>query len=160
MATLQSEHKVFIVGRLAAFDTPHQAAEAVKEEFGIVVSPQQVQTYHPEKHAGRNLSKTFKDLFYELRAKFREETDAIPIANKAYRIKVLHRMASNAEKNKNMVLTAALLEQAAKEMGEAYTNKQKLEHTGANGAPLRTGFTPTEYAEAQALLNQSLRDLD
>ena len=79
-----------------------KAAEAVKEEFGIVVSPQQVQTYHPEKHAGRNLSKTFKDLFYELRAKFREETDAIPIANKAYRIKVLHRMASNAEKNKNI----------------------------------------------------------
>lgn len=136
MATLKSEHKVFIVRRLAAFDTPHQCAAAVKEEFNLVVSPQQVQTYHPEKHAGRNLSKTFKDLFYEMRKKFRENTDDIPIANKSHRVKVLDRMADAAEKKGNMVLAAQLMEQAAKEMGEAYTNKSKLEHTGKDGAPL------------------------
>lgn len=136
MATLKSEHKVFIVGRLAAFDTPHQCAEAVKEEFNLVVSPQQVQTYHPEKHAGRNLSKIFKDLFYDMRKKFREDTESIPIANRAYRVKVLNRMAATAEKNRNMVLAAQLMEQAAKEMGESYTNKSKLEHTGKDGAAL------------------------
>lgn len=133
MATLKSEHKVFIVGRLAAFDTPHQCADAVNDEFGIIVSPQQVQTYHPEKHAGRNLSPTFKNLFYELRAKFRAQTEDIPIANRAYRVAVLNRMAANAERQKNMALAAQLIEQAAKEMGEAYTNRQRVEHTSPDG---------------------------
>jgi len=143
LATLKSEHKVFIIGRLASFDTPHQAADAVKEEFGLVVSPQQVQTYHPEKHAGRNLSKTFRTLFYDLRANFREKTDDIPIANKAYRVKVLNRMAAQAEKKGNMVLAASLMEQAAKEMGEAYTNRQKVEHTSPDGTMTPTVITRT-----------------
>jgi hypothetical protein len=57
------------------------------------------------------------------------EISDIPIANKAYRLRVLQRMAT-AENMKNMGMTAQLLEQAAKECGDAYTNKHKVEHSG------------------------------
>lgn len=152
MATLKPEHKVFIVQRLACFDTLTQCSDAFKEEFGFVLPPQQIQAYHPEKHAGRNLSKSYVKLFNDTRESFRKNTEDIPIASKAFRVNMLHRMAVKAEANKNMVLAAAFLEQAAKEMGEAYTNRQKVEHTSPDGS-----MTP---AVAQPdLSNLSIEDL-
>jgi len=74
----------------------------------------------------------------------------IPIANKAYRLRVLQRMSMTAENMKNIGMTAQLLEQAAKEVGEAYTNRQKVEHTGANGGPIEsTTLTKDEYKKAR-----------
>jgi hypothetical protein len=40
-----------------------------------------------------------------------------------------------------------LLEQAAKEAGGAYTNKQKLEHTGKDGGPIRTAAGPVDLSD-------------
>lgn len=65
------------------------------------------------------------DLFNDLRDRFLNEISDIPIANKAYRLRVLQRMSTTAENMKNIGMTAQLLEQAAKEVGEAYSNKQK-----------------------------------
>jgi hypothetical protein len=39
-------------------------------------------------------------------------------------------MAANTEKVQNYGMNAKLKEQAAKECGDAYTNKQKVEHSG------------------------------
>jgi Na+-transporting NADH:ubiquinone oxidoreductase subunit NqrC len=63
------------------------------------------------------------------RDRFLNEISDIPIANKAYRLRVLQRMSTDAEKMKNMGMTAQLLEQAAKEVGDVYTNKQKVEQS-------------------------------
>ncbi|MGY1169638.1 DUF2280 domain-containing protein, partial [Klebsiella pneumoniae] len=46
----------------------------------------------------------------------------------------LQRMSTTAENMKNIGMTAQLLEQAAKEVGEAYSNKQKVEHTSPDGS--------------------------
>jgi hypothetical protein len=35
---------------------------------------------------------------------------------------------------KNMALAAQLMEQAAKEMGGAYTNRQQVDHTNSDGS--------------------------
>lgn len=43
-------------------------------------------------------------------------------------------MMTNAEKMRNMALAASLMEQAAKEVGDAYSNKQKVEHTSPDGS--------------------------
>lgn len=43
MATLKNEVKSFIVQALACFDTPSQVVESVKNEFGVVVTRQQVE---------------------------------------------------------------------------------------------------------------------
>jgi len=134
MATLKPEHKMFIVQRLACFDTPTLCAEAVKAEFGIDVVLPQILCYHPDRRQGARMSKELKNLFHETRRKYRDRTEDIPIANKTFRVEQLNDMAAAAKKKGNMVLAAALLEQAAKEMGEAYTNRQKIDHVSTDGS--------------------------
>lgn len=134
MAALTTEVKAFIVQGLACFDTPTQVAQAVKQEFGIDVTRQQVAQHDPTKVAGINIATKWKTMFEEVRNRFREETSDIPIANKAYRLRALDRMAAKAEGIKNMALAAQLMEQAAKEMGGAYTNRQQVDHTNSDGS--------------------------
>jgi len=129
MAALKGEVKAFIVQSLACFDTPSQVVESVKKEFGLAIPRQQVESHDPTKANGKGLAQKWVDMFNVTRERFQSEISDIPIANKAYRLRVLDRMATKAEGMKNMALTAALMEQAAKEVGDAYTNKQKVEQT-------------------------------
>lgn len=137
MASLKPEVKAFIVQQLACFDTPSQVVEAVQNEFNIQITRQQVASHDPTKAAGVALAKKWVDLFNSTRARFQTEISEIPIANKAYRLRVLDRMTTKAESMRNMALAASLMEQAAKECGDAYTNKLKVESTGADGGPIR-----------------------
>ncbi|HAT2747127.1 DUF2280 domain-containing protein [Citrobacter farmeri] len=134
MAALKGEVKAFIVQSLACFDTPSQVVEAVKKEFGITIPRQQVESHDPTKANGRGLAKKWVELFHETRKRFQTELSDIPIANKAYRLRALDRMMTRAEGMKNMALAASLMEQAAKEVGDAYSNKQKVEHTSPDGS--------------------------
>ncbi|MCV3851659.1 DUF2280 domain-containing protein [Pseudomonas aeruginosa] len=124
MAVLNNEVKAFIVQALACFDTPAQVAASVREEFGIEVSRQQCESHDPTKSAGRDLAKRWRTLFEDTRKRFREETSEIPIANRAFRLRALGRMAEKAESMRNLALTAQLLEQAAKECGDVYVNRK------------------------------------
>ncbi|WP_312911137.1 DUF2280 domain-containing protein [Stutzerimonas nitrititolerans] len=144
MAVLRSEVKAYIVQALACFDTPSQVAEAVKTEFGITITRQQVESHDPSKYAGQRLAKKWADLFHDTRKRFREETAEIPIANRAYRLRALGRMAEKAENMKNMALTAQLLEQAAKECGDVYVNR-KIEPDKPLGAQAGEQHAVAEY---------------
>ena len=124
MAVLKNEVKSFIVQALACFDTPSQVVEAVKNEYGVVVSRQQVETHDPSKSAGKGLAVKWATLFHDTRKRFREETAEIPIANRAFRLRGLGRMAEKAETMRNLALTAQLYEQAAKEVGDVYVNRR------------------------------------
>ncbi|MBO9552213.1 DUF2280 domain-containing protein [Pseudomonas sp.] len=138
MAALSNEVKAFIVQALACFDTPSQVAAAVREEFGLEVTRQKCEAHDPTKRAGRDLAKRWVTLFEDTRKRFREETAEIPIANRAFRLRALGRMAEKAESMKNMTLTAQLLEQAAKEVGDVYVNRQtKNENSHDNVPPTR-----------------------
>lgn len=150
MAALKPEVKAFIIQMLACYDTPSQVVEAVQKDFGIAITRQQVETHDPTKVSGKTLAKKWVDLFNAARERFLNEISDIPIANRAYRLRVLQRMSTNAENMKNIGMTAQLLEQAAKEVGEAYTNRKKVEHTGANGGPIEsTTLTKDEYKKAR-----------
>ena len=138
MATLKGEVKAFIVQSLACFDTPSQVVELVKKEFGLSITRQQVESHDPTKANGRGLAQKWVDMFNATRERFQNEISDIPIANKAYRLRVLDRMATRAEGMKNLALTAEIIEQAAKECGDAYTNKHKFEHSGPNGGAIQT----------------------
>lgn len=98
------------------------------------VTPQQVESHDPTKASGKGLAQKWVELFNETRKRFQTEISDIPIANKAYRLRALDRMMTNAEKMRNMALAASLMEQAAKEVGDAYSNKQKVEHTSPDGS--------------------------
>ncbi|SXE69533.1 Uncharacterized conserved protein [Klebsiella variicola] len=150
MAALKPEVRAFIVQELACFDTPSQIVESVQKEFKVQVTRQQVASHDPTKVAGKGLAQKWVDLFNATRKRFQNEIADIPIANKAYRLRVLDRMATNAEKMKNYGMTSQLIEQAAKEMGDAYTNKHKFEHSGPNGGAIQTiTMSKEEYKSAR-----------
>lgn len=150
MAALKGEVKAFIVQSLACFDTPSQVVESVKKEFGLSITRQQVESHDPTKANGRGLAQKWADMFNATRERFQNEISNIPIANKAYRLRVLDRMATRAEGMKNLALTAEIIEQAAKECGDAYTNKHKFEHSGPNGGAIQTiTMSREEYKSAR-----------
>ncbi|EKN4025029.1 TPA: DUF2280 domain-containing protein [Yersinia enterocolitica] len=134
MAALSTEVKAFIVQSLACYDTPAKVIELVKENFKVTVTRQQVSAYDPANAMAKSLSQKWVDLFNTTRTRFQTEITDIPIANKAYRLRALDRMMTKAESMRNMALASSLIEQAAKEVGDAYTNRQKVEHTSPDGS--------------------------
>lgn len=134
MATLKEPVKIFIVQSLACRDTPQEVAELVKQEFKISIDRVQVAAYDPTKAAGKNLSKKFVELFHKTRAGFDAGLIDIPIANKHYRLKQYQKQL---ERNaKNTVMSLKILEQAAKDCGGQFTNRQEI--TGKDGKPIET----------------------
>lgn len=114
MAALKEPVKIFIVQSLACFETPQQVADAVKQDFKIEVSRQQVAAYDPTKYVGRNLSKKLKDLFESTRAEFKASVYDIPLANKAVRLNELQKMYDSWGKNK--VMKQSIIKQVKDEM--------------------------------------------
>jgi hypothetical protein len=156
MAALKPEIKAFIVQSVACFDTPSQVAESVLKEFGVKINRQQVEQHDPTKASGKKLAKKWVDMFNDTRSRFQTHIADIPIANKAYRLRTLDRMATRTETMKNFALTAQLIEQAAKEVGDAYTNKLKVESTGANGGPIKTESVSLTSDEATELYKKMM----
>jgi hypothetical protein len=138
---LPHEVKTFIVQALACFDAPSMVVAAVKEEFGTIVTRQRVHAYDPTKKAGEDLGAELKAIFEATRKRFLEETADIGIANRAVRLPKLDRVVQRAEAAGNHVMVMQACEAAAKEVGGAFTNSQKLEHTGKNGKDLPAAVT-------------------
>ena len=125
MATLTDDVKAFIVQALACFDTPSQVVDAVKDEFGITVTRQQVQAYDPNKTLGRALSKKWREMFDATRSRFLKETAEIPIATQSFRLRALQKMYEKTAARGNVPLAAQLIEQAAKETGGMFVNRHR-----------------------------------
>lgn len=160
MANLTNDMQVYIIRCLASYMTPTETAEAVKEEFedeiketGIKITRQQVARYDPYKAAGKDLKKEFVDLFNESRENFKNDLEAIPLANKAYRIATLQSMMFAAIKSGNRPLAASFIEQAAKEMGSYYTNTRKLDIESPKGT-----MTPQQF-DLSELSDEDIRQL-
>jgi hypothetical protein len=131
---LTDEQQTVVVQRLAMFDTPSQVADFVREEFGVEITRQSIHYYDPT-HGDKPAEK-WVQIFNATRTAFLESTADIPIANKSVRLRRIERMALAAEKSRNYALAAQLHEQAAKEVGEVFTNRLKAEHTGRDGEPI------------------------
>lgn len=147
MAALAENVKLHIVQALACFDTPSQAAKGIKAEFGLEILPQQCEAYDPNKRAGNRLSDKYKLIFEETRKTFLEDMSLIGVSHRAVRLRTLQRMIERAEGQGNLALTAQLLEQVAKETGDSYTNRHKLEHTGKDGGPIKTASGPVDLSD-------------
>ncbi|MDQ7251021.1 DUF2280 domain-containing protein [Dongia sedimenti] len=147
MSKLSDDIRAFIVKELACFETPSAIALVVKERFGVEIDRRQVYGYDPD--AARPPAARWLELHAATRKRFLEEVGSIPIANKSYRLQQLDRLTRNAIDRGNAKLAAELMEQAAKECGDAYSNKVRL--TGADGGPVRHEVVTSEQAE---------RDLD
>jgi len=139
--------KLFLVQRLACFDTPSEAARAFKEEFGFEPARSRVAYYDPTTKFGAALQPELKAVFEQTRRGFLEQLDAIPIANKAVRLRHLQRQLDYyAPKNAGGIVME-LCEAAAKEMGGAFTNRREL--SGPNGGPIETKSTAQQLTDAE-----------
>jgi hypothetical protein len=136
---LTDDAKLFVLQSLACYVSPSEVAKQVKEHFKITIGLPAILHYDPTKAQGRQLSEELKELFYELREKFKTDLDNIPCANAAYRLGVIQRVIEKAESQGNTAMVLQAAEQAAKERGGAYTNRREL--TGKDGKPIETSST-------------------
>jgi hypothetical protein len=146
MAQLTEPVKLAIVQALACFDTPSDIAAAVKEDYGVVVTRQQVAGYDPTKGSCKGVAKKLREVFTSTRKAFLEDVSTIPIAQQAVRLRALQREFERAKSRGNSAMVAQLLEQAAKECGGALTNRR--EHTGKNGGPIQQASVSAEELKA------------
>lgn len=134
---LESVHQVFIVQQLACFERPKGVLDLLKQNFDIEISLQAVCYYDI---SNPQLPKKLKTLFNSTRNKFLKDSSKIPISHKSYRLTKLQKMFEAEESEiprlQNKKAMRAILEQAAKESGDAFTNRQKHEVTGADGKSL------------------------
>jgi hypothetical protein len=137
---LSDEVKSFIVQRLACHATPSEASEAVKEEFGLDVPRQQCALYDPGNVVAKDLSQKWRDLFAATRKAFQENFARVGIQHRAVRLEALDDMMRKAKRAKNFLLAAQLIEQAAKEVGDVYTNRREM--TGKDGGPIQHENVP------------------
>lgn len=124
MRTLPTYVAIHILQGLACFDTPEQVAASVKQTFGLTLTRQRVEAWHPERRAGARLGKHWQEIFYDVRRRLLAELDDIPIACQAYRLRQLERMLERAERMGNLALALQLIEQAAREVGGMYENRK------------------------------------
>ncbi|MEN8398710.1 DUF2280 domain-containing protein [Acinetobacter towneri] len=157
MATLNQKHKLFIVRSLAQWNTPTETVELVQQEFGITITRQQCEAYDPTKRTGQNLSKVLAEEFYKTREQFRKNTDEMPLANLAVRLRHYENLLNNPQNKRNPILQLTILKQVAEDVGGKYTNKTEL--TGAGGGPLQS--ENVTYVDASPeLVKQVLDELE
>lgn len=152
MAVLNDAHKRFIVQALACWDSPQEVADAVKAEFGLDLHRSQVSQYDPTKASGWKMGKQWVQLFNDTRQRFRQEVAEIPIADQAFRLRALGKIYERHVSRGNVVGAAAVLEQAAKEAGGAFTNRR--EHTGVGGGPIEQKTVVVDGKEVAAAVAQ------
>jgi hypothetical protein len=147
---IKNNVQAFIVQQLAAFSTPQEIVNAVKEIFNEEISRQLVATYDPTRPSF-SAGKKWKSLFYQERGIFLTQTRKIPIANKAHRLQMaqnaLDRLRNNTN-GMNIKLMLQILEYAAKEEGGMFTNKREVT------------IMPTPQEMARGLYRELISDLD
>lgn len=112
-----------IVTRLAMYDTVAEIQRSLAER-GIEVTSQAISHYNPAN--SQPPAQKWIDLFFQTREAWTQEMMAEPIAHRAYRLRKLDKLYHMAEKKGAIPLAAAILEQAAKEMGNVFSNVTKV----------------------------------
>jgi hypothetical protein len=122
---LNLEQKAFIVTAYARFEGTAEIIRSFRERYDLELTHAQANHYNVP-GASCNCAPKWKELFQSVRKSFLDNVDAIGIANKTVRIQRLEYLCSLALTRKNVKLAAELMEQAAKEMGEVFTNRREV----------------------------------
>lgn len=155
---LLDEHKAFVVVRLACYDSPKEVAQALKGEYGIVLTPQGCEAYDPTKSAGRRLSEKWRALFKKTRDDFHANIERyVPEANRMVRVRHLANAASALKERGNYVGMADMLERIAKEIGNVHSNRREV--SAPNGGPIQVEVNAADAADLRAEMNAILGPL-
>lgn len=121
MAELTEELKTEVVLRLARFERGAEIIKWLKVEHGLECSFQQIHQYDASKPQFTSGDK-WRQIFDAARKAFLHDVAAVPAAQQAYRLNMLQKGIEESAKKGNWPLVSSLLEQAAKEVGGAFTN--------------------------------------
>lgn len=133
--------RAYVVTRLACYD-PVRDIHASLLEMGVDISVQAVSHYNPE-NVGGPIGK-WRDLFDKARSDFLAAMAEEPIANRQYRLRKLDMLFKAHVKRGNLVGAQSVLEQAAKEVGNVYTNVAKVQGAVLPGQVTIDHMTPDE----------------
>lgn len=125
MAILTDMVKEAIVTQIAQFQGYSDVARMISAEFDVTVDRFQVRTYDPTSAAYAG-GERWREIFDAARKSYLTAVEAVPIANKGYRLNELQRLYERAVRSGNLVLASSLLEQGAKEAGGALTNERHV----------------------------------
>jgi hypothetical protein len=123
---LKNTEQIYVVMQLAMFERATDVKDSLKEIFGVDISLPAILHYDitnpqfPEK---------WEKLFTETRENYIEDTSSIAISHKSVRLREIQKMFEyeKTQRVPNKKIMRELLEQAAKEAGNAYTNKVNVE---------------------------------
>ncbi len=147
---LNDAEKAFVVQQLACFGSPKEVSEALMEEYGVQLAPQNIEAYDPGKRAGQHLSKKWRVLFEHTRQAFLDQVEKrVPEAHKAVRIRHLAHAARAYKGQRNYMAMADMLERIAKETGNVHTNRR--EFTGKDRGPIK-------FAEVSDMTDEQIDD--
>ena len=154
---LSKELQIFVVKELACFTRSVDVQAALKQYFDVEISLPALSYYKLE---NPKLPKKLRTLAKRTRTSFLKKTVDIPIANKSFRLQKLQQLFDNQEASAlpNKVLMCNLLEQAAKESGDAYTNKQKHEHTGKDGKELKPQTITVNIVKSREIITDEAEE--
>ena len=136
MTKLNDAQKAFVVERLASHYQTTGIAREVRQRYGITVSAQAIEFYDPTRYSSE-CPKRWADLFHATRDGFNKGKADIPAANRLVRVRWRGDMALAAMEQGQYKLANDILDSIAKECGDAFSNRQKHEHSGPNGEALR-----------------------
>ncbi len=158
MAVLTDDQKLEIVTMLACFRDPGLIVDHFGQEYGIELDHRQVGSYDPGRmyyEAGPK----WREIFDAKRKAYLEDVATVPIANQGFRLNLLNEQAALAFKNKQPALGAALLEQAAREVGGLMTNQRSLT-VDDNRRARPSEMTPEDRRAAMAeLIRQAMEKM-
>lgn len=155
MPRLHAAVKCAIVRGLASFDTPGVVAKAIKAEYGVAVTPQQVEAYDPTKRAGAALSAELREIFIAEREKAKTSIDDVAIAHKPMRLRKLQKAIERAEARGNDGMLLQLLGQAAREVGGMFESKRQV----AVEAKVTSERAAATSGDVAAAIAEALRSL-
>lgn len=137
---LNEVQKLFVVDRLAEYDTIAQVRTAYRERFGRDVLAATVEHYDPTRSGSKRLRGDLAARFHQRRADFTTLLELIPLANRAVRLKerssIYERQAKKG--NDKMALTALDSIQAEMDAVERAKRPIGLSGAAANGRPTST----------------------
>jgi hypothetical protein len=168
MGKLTNEIRGKIVAGWARYDTAVEIRREIRETYQVDVDMQQIYVLNPE-GANWKGARRWEAVFAAERKVFLESASRIGIAQKVVRLQRLDKLCRMAIDKRNVKLAAELMEQAAKEMGEVFTNRREVrQDVRAVTATMSTEelrlsiLTDLERlgADTQALLPAPKRDED
>ena len=126
MASLTDPLKAFVVKELACYASPSAVRDSL-EARGVSVTLDQVVYYDPTTKAKKKPAQKWIDLFGETRRRYNTELDEVAIASRRWR---LDQLATIVRETRSPKLKMEAMEQAAKEVGDVYTNRRHVAHSG------------------------------